>query len=290
MKKAPLRQWMTDTVVAAVVAGLLSVLPSTLWAFAFGGHVWRVKEALLTPGALLVGRDAWIGTQIFTTIVVHGGLSLFWAGALCAFLPKRRPVINGMGAAFSIAVLDLLVIAQSFPAVHSLVFLHRSLDSFWPWLADHLVFGAVVGAVVAFRRRRNASEESIRLDEQAAPGSRLDGTAGRVLPRVAIGLSLVVGMVGFVIIIAIKGGGIEELFFGLLITTVGPPMKLCMGESVRWEIFAPLSLLLVGLIGIVLSIRNPSRIGWLFCAHACLLAYYIMAHAFGKGILHSISC
>ena len=64
MKKARLRQWTIDTVVAAVPAGLLSVLPSTVWAFAFGGHVWRVKEALLTPCALFVGRDAWIGTNL----------------------------------------------------------------------------------------------------------------------------------------------------------------------------------------------------------------------------------
>ena len=117
MKSVSWRRWMIDTVTAAVPAGLLSVLPSTVWAFAFGGHVWRVKEALLTPGALFVGRDAWIGTQIFTTIVVHGGLSLFWAGVLCALLPKQRPVLNGIGAGFSIAMLDVLVIALSIAVV-----------------------------------------------------------------------------------------------------------------------------------------------------------------------------
>ena len=290
MKKARLRQWMTDTVLAAVPAGLLSVLPSTFWAFAFGGRVWCIWEGLLTPGGLFVGRDAWIGTQIFATIVVHGGLSVFWAGVLCALLPKRRPVINGIGAAFSIAVLDLLVIAHAFPAVHSLVFLHRSLDSFWPWLADHLVFGAVVGTVVAFRRRRNATEEGIGVAGQSALDSQIDRMEGRLWPRLAIGVSPVAGMVGFVIVIAIAGADIENLLFGLFITIFGPPMKLVVGESVRWEMFAPLSLLVVGLIGLVLSIRKPSRIGWLFCAHACLLAFYIMAHAIGKGILHSISC
>ena len=76
----------------------------------------------------------------------------------------------------------------------------------------------------------------------------------------------------------------------MLITTVGPPMKLYMRESVRWEMIAPLSLLLLGLDGMVRSIRQPSRIGWLFCAHACLLAYYIMAFHFAKDILRSISC
>lgn len=272
MKKVHFRQWVTDTVVAAVPAGLLSVLPSTVWAFAFGGHVWRVKEALLTPGALFIGRDAWIGTQIFTTIVVHGGLSLFWSGVLCALLPKRRPVINGMGAAFSIAVLDLLVIAQSFPAVHSLVFLHRSLDSFWPWLADHLVFGAVVGAVVAFRRRRDASTEDVAPDDQTPPDSQSEEVARFALPRPAVWLSFVISVVGFVIASAVQGG---DALFGAFLAFLYPPL---------------LFLFLMAIIGIVFSIRNPSRIGWLFCAHACLLAYYIMAHAFGKGILHSISC
>jgi hypothetical protein len=65
MKKARFRQWMAGTVLAAVPAGLLSVLPSTVWALAVGGRVWRVKEALLTPGGLFVGRDAWIGTLVF---------------------------------------------------------------------------------------------------------------------------------------------------------------------------------------------------------------------------------
>ena len=64
MKKARLRQWTIDTVVAAVPAGLLSVLPSTVWAFAFGGLVWCMWEALLAPGELFVGRNAWIGTNL----------------------------------------------------------------------------------------------------------------------------------------------------------------------------------------------------------------------------------
>jgi len=41
---------MTDSVVAEVPPGLFAVLESTVWAFAFGGRVRRVKEALLTPG------------------------------------------------------------------------------------------------------------------------------------------------------------------------------------------------------------------------------------------------
>ena len=213
MKRGSWRRWMIATVLAAVPAGLLSVLPSTVWAFVSGGHIWAVKAALLTPGALFVGRDAWIGTQIFATLVLHGGLSLFWAGMLCAFLPKQRPVLNGMGTGFAIAVLDLLVIAQAFPAIHSLVFLRGSLDSFWPWLADHLVFGAVVGTVVAFRRRRDTSSDDLTSGNPFLADSQ-DGKATAVtLPRYVIWPSFVISIVGFVIASAIQGG---DAFLGVI--------------------------------------------------------------------------
>jgi len=263
---------MVDTVLAAVPAGLLSVLPSTVWAFASGGHIWRVKEALLTPGALFVGRNAWIGTQISVTIMLHGGLSLFWAGMLCAFLPKQRPVLNGMGAGFSIAVLDLLVIAQAFPAVYSLVFLHRSLDSFWPWLADHLMFGAVVGMVVAFRRRRDTPAGDLTSGNPFRADSQGIKKTAFALPRYVVWPTFLISIVGFVIASAIQGG---DAFLGVILGVVYPPL---------------LFLLVLALVGMVLSIRKPSRIGWLFCAHACLLAYYIMAFHFAQEILRSISC
>jgi hypothetical protein len=51
-----------------------------------------------------------------------------------------------------------------------------------------------------------------------------------------------------------------------------------------------LFLFLVALVGTVPSIRKPSCIGWLFCAHACLLACYIMAYYFAEGVLWSMSC
>ncbi|MBC8872536.1 MAG: hypothetical protein H8E44_24140 [Planctomycetes bacterium] len=269
MIRVHFRQWMTDTVLAAIIAGLLGVLPSTVWAFFSGA---RVEEALLVPGELFVGRNAWIGTKIFVTIVVHGGMSLFWAGVLCALLPRRRPVINALGAGFSIAVLDLLVIAQAFQAVHSVVLLHRALDSFWPWLADHLVFGAVVGAVVAFRRRRDAATEDLAPADQTPPDSQGEEVARFALPRPAVSLSFVISVVGFVITGAVQGG---DAFLGVICGVFYPPL---------------LFLFLLALVGMVLSIRQPSRIGWLFCAHACLLAYYITALDFAKDILRSISC
>jgi hypothetical protein len=30
----------------------------------------------------------------------------------------------------------------------------------------------------------------------------------------------------------------------------------------------------VGLAGVIVSVRNPRRLGWLFCGHVCLLEYY----------------
>ena len=92
------------------------------------------------------------------------------------------------------------------------------------------------------------------------------------LPRHAVWPSFVVNILGFVIVSAVQGG---DAFLGVICSVFYPPL---------------LFLALMALVGIVRSIRQPSRIGWLFCAHASLLAYYIVAFHFAKDILRSISC
>lgn len=136
----PLKLWLTSTIIAAVLASVLSGIPSTLWAIVTGGDVW---EATLAAGAVLIGSDASFAQLFAAATVVHGSMSLFWAGVLCAVLPQRWPVIGGMVAGLLITVLDILVIGQAFEAIRSLPFL--------PQLADHVMFGAIVGGVVKSR-------------------------------------------------------------------------------------------------------------------------------------------
>ena len=137
--KQTTKHWLKTTLIAAVFAAVLSGIPSTLWALVSGGDVW---EATLAAGAALIGSDATFTQLLAAATVAHGGMSLFWAGVLCALLRKKWPTICGTVAGILIAVLDILIIGQAFPSIRELAFL--------PQLADHMMFGAVVGAVVGW--------------------------------------------------------------------------------------------------------------------------------------------
>lgn len=93
----------------------------------------------------MVGTDAPFGHLLAAATVAHGTMSIFWAGVLCACLPARLTVFWGAVAGGLIALLDILVIGRFIPPIRVLVFLTQ--------LADHLMFGAVVGACIRFRRR-----------------------------------------------------------------------------------------------------------------------------------------
>jgi hypothetical protein len=78
-------------------------------------------------------------------VPVHLALSLGWAAALAPLLPRGAEVPVGVAGALAIAALDLELIARRrFPAV-------RALPQAPQW-ADHVAFGATVGAVLAWRR------------------------------------------------------------------------------------------------------------------------------------------
>ncbi len=104
------KRFWADSLTAAVLAGILSGVPSTVWALATGGDPW---EATLAAGAVVFGPDASFSTLIAAATVVHGGMSFFWAAVLCTFLPARRPVLWGFIAGALIAVLDILLIGQA---------------------------------------------------------------------------------------------------------------------------------------------------------------------------------
>ncbi len=131
------RHWLITSALCAVAAGILSGVPSTLWALVSGTDPW---EATRAAGVVVVGEQAGWGTVLAAATIVHGAMSAFWAGLLCALLPRRRAVLWGAAAGALIAVLDIALIGRMLPAIRDL--------AFGPQLADDVAFGAVVGAVM----------------------------------------------------------------------------------------------------------------------------------------------
>ena len=121
-----------------VVAGVLSGAPSTLHALVTGGDVLASTRA---AGTLLPGRRDRPG--VIAGAVAHGVITVVWVGVLAA-ASRRRPLgpWRGAVAGAGIAALDLGVIApRRAPAIAALPQL--------PQWADHLAFGALVGAACA---------------------------------------------------------------------------------------------------------------------------------------------
>lgn len=122
---------------------MLSGIPSTLYAWITGGDV---MEATRAAGAMLIPATS-SGRELFIAAAfVHVGVSLFWTLVLVPLLPRRHTVIWAVVALACVAVLDLRVIGRLFPEIFAL--------SFWPQFVDHIAFGAVLGGVLEYRRRR----------------------------------------------------------------------------------------------------------------------------------------
>jgi hypothetical protein len=128
---------------AWLAATVLSGLPSTVHALVTGGDV---TEATRAAGAMLISPASSLAALVAAAALVHSAVSLFWAAILVWALPRRATFLWAMLAAALIAVLDLRVIAPAFfPPVAQL--------AFWPQFADHLMWGAALGAVLTWRRR-----------------------------------------------------------------------------------------------------------------------------------------
>jgi hypothetical protein len=125
------------TALAALLAGIIGGVPSTLYAVASGGN-WL--DSINAIAAITNAENLSFGWRICVATVIHFTISFFWATALMAFLPQRRVLLCASAAGGAIAVIDLLLLAPIlFPEVAAL--------SFWPQLADHVVWGGAVGAV-----------------------------------------------------------------------------------------------------------------------------------------------
>jgi len=79
-------------------------------------------------------------------VPVHAAISALWAIVFSRLLPRSWTVPAAVGAGGAVAALDLRVIGRHIRAI-------RELPQ-GPQIADHLLFGAIAGTVVAVRRER----------------------------------------------------------------------------------------------------------------------------------------
>ena len=123
---------------AGLVAAAVSGAPSTAHAL-----VTRRDplEATKAAGTILAGERAPAWVQVAAAVPVHLALSLGWAAVLERALPRQHRVVWGAVGGLAIAAFDLGVVGRRFPAIRALPLA--------PQLADHVLFGAVVGALSA---------------------------------------------------------------------------------------------------------------------------------------------
>ena len=133
-----------DVLYAYVVATVFSGLPSTLHALVTDADP---LEATRAAGAMLSSSSASTASLVAAAAVVHPVVSLLWTVVFVCLLPRRWLVLWALLGSLAVALLDLRVIAPLFfPSVAAL--------PFWPQLADHLLWGALLGGVLRWGLRR----------------------------------------------------------------------------------------------------------------------------------------
>jgi hypothetical protein len=139
-----------DAVIAGMAGAVLSGVPSTLHALVRGDDPLAGARA---AGALLLPREQRTPPLLAAAVPAHLALSLGWAVVLDGMLPRGWEVEGGVVGGLAIAALDLGVIGRRLAPI-------RALPPA-PQVADHVAYGAVVGAVLARRRRSRASREPV---------------------------------------------------------------------------------------------------------------------------------
>jgi hypothetical protein len=119
---------------AGVVAGVVSGVPSTVHALVTGRDVLAAVRA---AGKVVLPREERDLPLILVAVPVHLGISVWWGTVLARVLPRGGVVAGGIAGAV-IALLDLRLPGRRVAAVRAL--------PVGPQVADHVVFGAVVGA------------------------------------------------------------------------------------------------------------------------------------------------
>ena len=122
---------------------MVSGAPSTLHALATRRDP---LEATYAAGSLLLPGERRKARLFAAALPVHLGISVGWAIVLARILPRRGTVLAGAAAGLAIAALDLGVVGRRFERIRAL--------PVGPQIADHVAYGAVVGAVVRRARGR----------------------------------------------------------------------------------------------------------------------------------------
>jgi hypothetical protein len=121
---------------AGALAAIVSGIPSTAHALLTGRDPLAATRA---AGTLLPGRRDRPG--VAAGLAAHVVVSAAWTGVLAAIARRHRlGLLRGAAAGLVIAALDLGVAGRAYPAVRALP---RA-----PQVLDHLVFGAVTGALL----------------------------------------------------------------------------------------------------------------------------------------------
>ncbi|GLY38560.1 hypothetical protein Amsp01_045840 [Amycolatopsis sp. NBRC 101858] len=121
---------------AGAIAAVVSGIPSTAHALHTGHDLLAATRA---AGTLLPGRRDRPG--VAAGLIAHAVVSAAWTGVLAATARRHRlGLLRGAAAGLAIAALDLGVAGRAYPAVRALP---RA-----PQVLDHLVFGAVTGALL----------------------------------------------------------------------------------------------------------------------------------------------
>jgi hypothetical protein len=132
-----------DVLAAGSTAALVSGVPSTAHALVTGRSP---LDGALAAGTLLLPHERRRAPLLLAAVPVHLALSMGWAFVLAIVLPRRLTTGFGALAGLGIAALDLGVVGRRLARI-------RALPQA-PQVADHLAYGAAVGAVLSIRRAR----------------------------------------------------------------------------------------------------------------------------------------
>jgi hypothetical protein len=121
---------------------VLSGLPSTAVTLLRGEDL---LEGARAAGSIVLSPRAPGPLLLAAAVPVHLALSLGWAAVLARVAPRGRELPACVAGGLAIAALDLVVVGRRLPRI-------RALPQARQW-ADHVAFGAAVGAVLAARRR-----------------------------------------------------------------------------------------------------------------------------------------
>lgn len=136
------RAWVADGLLAGAVAWPLSALPSALQEVA-SGRSWAGSHR--AAGNLLLDAGAPPERLLAVGALTRAAVALNWGVVMSRWLDRRHPVAHGAGAGLALFAFQYVGVGRRRPLV-------RALPA-GAQLADHLVYGVAVGAVLARRRR-----------------------------------------------------------------------------------------------------------------------------------------